>query len=111
MKLLLLTLAFALELVAFAAFSAFPFVFEISALLRIGLFIILFVLLITFWGVYMAPRASKKLNVLPYYCAKLIIYAVSAFVLFELIGTGVGLVFIVACLLDEAFLYKHNTAK
>jgi membrane protein implicated in regulation of membrane protease activity len=107
----LLTLAFVLELVAFAAFAAFGFMFNLDTPIRIVIFILLFVLLVSFWGLYMAPRATKKLNVPAYYLAKSVIYSISAIVLFNLYGIATGSVFVIACLADEILLFKHNTEK
>lgn len=111
MTFILLTLAFLLELVAFAAFSAVAFVFTANLPLRIISFVLLLALLILFWSIFMAPRAAKKLNIVPYYCVKLVIYAISTFVLFKMMGPGVGVAFILASLLDEALLHSHNTAQ
>lgn len=106
-----LLLAFLLELVAFFAFSALPFVFNLNMPARIALSVLLFVALIAFWSLYMAPRASMKFDPVPYYVAKLCIYSVSAFVLFRIFGGQACGAFILACLIDEAALYNHNLAR
>ena len=56
----------------------------------------------------MAPKASRKLSLVPYYVAKSLIYGICALVLFYKLSSGIGIAFIVLAFLDEAFLYKHN---
>ena len=107
---LLLTLAFILELVAFVSFSALSFVFDSSSPMKILFASVSFILLIIFWGLYMSPRATKKLGPTNYYIAKLIIYSVSAFVIFSLIGGLASFVFVIAFLADELLLYRLNIA-
>ena len=111
MKSLLLTLAFLLEIVAFIAFAAFGYVFPLSGGLQIVLFVILFVALITFWSLYMAPKAPKKFSPLPYYITKALIYAVSAVTIFAVKGSALGIKFVILVLVDEALLFRHNLSQ
>ena len=104
----LLAVAFLLELVAFVSFACAGVIVTKSRLLQIVLGAVLFALVITFWSLFMAPKAPKKFKPLPYYCAKLKIYAVSAFVLFQTQDTVIATSFAVLVVGDEALLYKHN---
>lgn len=111
MQSLFLALAFLLEIVAFIAFASFGYVFPLSGWLQIVLFGVLFITLIVFWSVCMAPKAPKKFSPLPYYIAKAIIYAISAITIFATQSTGLGVTFAVLALLDEALLFRHNLAQ
>ncbi|HVS58524.1 MAG TPA: DUF2568 domain-containing protein [Candidatus Saccharimonadales bacterium] len=108
MQALLLALAFVLEIVAFIAFSAFGYVFPLPEWAHLALFAVLFVALVSFWGVYMAPKAPKKLDLIPYYIAKAIIYTVSAVTIFFTRGAAPCSTFMLLALLDEALLFRHN---
>lgn len=57
----------------------------------------------------MAPKAPKKFPLLPYYVSKAVIYFISALVLFKQVNNGVGILFVLCAVLDEVFLFKHNT--
>lgn len=111
MQALLLALAFLLEIVAFIAFSAFGYVFPLPGWAQLALFIVLFVALVSFWGVYMAPKAPKKLDLIPYYIAKAVIYGISAVTIFVTRGPAPCSTFVVLALLDEALLFRHNLEK
>lgn len=104
-------MAFILELIAFVAVPAVAWAFGASTLVGVLTFLVLFVLLIGFWAGFMAPRASRKLGPPQYYVAKVLVYAVAAFVLLRLLGGVVGLVFLVVCLIDELLLYRHKVPK
>jgi len=111
MKSLLLALAFLLEIVAFISFAAFGYTFPIDNWLKLVLFIVLLVALITFWSLFMAPKAPNKLNPLPYYFAKAIIYTISAITIFATKGVGLGITFVALALADELSLFRHNLSK
>jgi len=110
-KSLFLALAFVLELIAFVSFGAIGYVFTMSLVLKIVIFIVLLILVITFWSVYMAPRAIKKLDTRTYYASKAAIYTVSAITIFGTHGVVLGTIFVALCLVDEAFLFRHNLEK
>ena len=111
MQTLLLALAFLLEIAAFIGFAAFGYVFPLDSWLKVVLFIILFAALIIFWSVFMAPKAPKKLNPLPYYLAKAPIYVLAAITIFATQGTSLGVTFAVLAILDELLLFKHNLSQ
>jgi len=110
MQYFFLTLAFLLELVAFISFAFSPILLHIDKLIQVCLGIFLFLALIAFWSLFMAPKAPRKFKLLPYYVSKSIIYCISALVLFEDINSMVCIVFILLAAADEAFLFKHNVS-
>ena len=110
MTYLFLTLAFLLELVAFFSFAFSPLLFQIDKTEQVILAIVLFVALIIFWSLFMAPKAVKKFKLVPYYASKSIIYAIAAIVLFKTTTAVFGCTFIVLVVADEMLLFKHNTA-
>lgn len=108
MKWIFLALAFVLEVIAWVAFSAVGYTLHISSGLKLGMFIVLFVAMIGFWAVFMAPKSSRKFGTKAYYVAKTLIYAVSAYVIFQSKGVKLGALFVALTLLSEAVLCKHN---
>ena len=111
MQVLALTLAFLLELIAFVSFACIGLLLKAGGAVHIALGLILFVLLITFWSMYMAPRAAHKLKPVPYYIAKSVIYSVSALTIFTQATATWGVIFIVLVLVDEIALFRHNLAR
>ena len=108
LKIIGLGLGFIFELVAFAAFASLGWLFPANQALHIMSFIILLGALITFWSIYMAPRALKKFSPVPYYGAKLIVYGLSAIVVYQLFNPTLGVLFMGATIIDEALLFRHN---
>ncbi len=108
MKSIGLALAFVLEIVAFICFADIGGLIFKNAVVNTLIFVVLLVALMVFWGLYMAPKASKKLKTTPYYVAKGIIYAVAAFDIYATQNPGLAAVFAVAAIIDELLLYKHN---
>ena len=106
----LLALAFILELVAFVGFAAIAFCLHYPVILQLIMAIALFVGLIVFWSFYMAPKAVKKFSPVYYYIAKVIIYAIATFAMFRLWGATFAIVFVILAIIDEATLYRHNLA-
>ncbi len=102
---MILLLAFILELIAFFAFAALAFVFELNTIIQIVMYILLLVLVIAFWSRFMSPRASKKLQGQKYYASKAVIYLIAAFVLFNTVNVTVAVLFIVIWLIDELLVY------
>lgn len=111
MKIIILGAAFLLELVAFISFACVGFVLPLSHGLQIVASILLFVALMAFWSIYMAPKAPKKFGPLAYYLAKLGVYAVSAYVLYHAHYPKGSALFIVAVMTDEIFLFRHNLSR
>lgn len=109
MQYVLLTLAFLLEIVAFISFAFSSLLLFTDKTIQIVMGIFLFLALITFWGLFMAPKAPKKIKKLLYYISKAIIYAISAIVLFKKINSEFAITFALLALLDEVFLFRHNT--
>lgn len=103
-----LTFAFLLELVAFASFSCIGLLINTNRILNIIIFLVSLSVLITFWGLFMAPKAKYKFEPVTYYSFKVIIYVLSALVLWVKINPVTGIAFVVLGIIDEALLFKHN---
>jgi hypothetical protein len=108
MKLITLVVAFALELVAFVFFSLAAFLLPVDSYLQYIITAVLFVGVITFWGLFMSPRAIRKLGVLPYYVLKFFIYAVAAMSLLKLTRFVYFALFIVVAVGDELLLFWQD---
>lgn len=104
-------IGFVVELVAFVAFACSVFLLPLHPILQIISSVILFIVLVTFWSTFMAPKAPKKFSSVTYYIVKVLIYAVSAYVIFHFYGLVLSIAFVVLAVLLEPFLYKHNLAK
>lgn len=105
---LALALAFLLELVAFGYFAAVSFTFDLAKPVQIALFVVLLGALITFWSIFMAPRAVKKFKPFAYYVAKAVVYGVSAYAIYQLASPKWFWIFVVCAVLDDIVLFKHN---
>ncbi len=108
MKNVVLALAFLLELVAFTAFSCLGLLAPLSPTAHVVLFVALVAILITFWGLFMVPKAAHKFKAPAYYFSKLIIYGLAALVLWVKLGVISDLVFAACVIADEAVLFRHN---
>src|SRR5437764_775807 len=99
MKVLGLTIAFVLELIAFAYFAGIAFTLNTGSYIQIILAIILLIILIAFWSLYMAPKATKKLRAPSYFSFKFCIYSISAYSVLRLTGEPYFYVFIIVVVL------------
>jgi hypothetical protein len=111
MRNLNLTLAFLLEIVAFIGFAAVGFLLPVDTLFQIISVVLLFALLVVFWGRYMSPKAPKKVNLAAYYVIKFVIYAVAAFTLFHFYGQFESILFFAASLVNDSLLFKYNKSQ
>ena len=100
-----LTIALLLELVAFVSFASVSFLFPVNNALHITLFVVLMMVVITFWSAFMAPRARRRFIASKYYPAKLIIYAISAVAISGIEGLGLSVSFVAAVVIDELLLH------
>lgn len=106
-----LGVAFVLEIIAFISFASLGLLFPVGHILQILLSVFLFVVLIIFWSVFMAPKAPQKLKLVPYYISKFIIYSLAAVYIFERQKPIIGVLFVIAALIDEKVLFEHNTSR
>jgi len=108
MRTIHLALAFLLELIALLGFAGVGFLFPVAPLLQIVISLVLFALLVVFWGRYMSPKAPKKVNLTAYYLIKFAIYAVATFTIFHLYGYFGSILFFAASLLNDGLLFSYN---
>lgn len=111
MRNLNLTLAFLLEIIAFLGFAAIGLLLPIDTLFQIISCVVLFAVLIVFWGRFMSPKAPKKVTLPTYYVIKFVIYAVAAFAIFHLYGPFQSILFFAASLLNDSLLFNYNKNK
>lgn len=104
-------LAFILEIMAFVGFSALGLLVPAPHFVQLGLCALLFVVLVAFWGRFMAPRATHPLPLRAYYAVKTVIYGAAAFMIARLYGQDTGIIFTIALILNELALYKHNAER
>src|SRR4051812_36168080 len=102
---LLMLIAFLLELIAFFAFAGLALILGLNPIIQIVVYVLILSLLIAFWSRFMSPRAPNKLTVRKYYVSKAVIYFIAAFALFNIINPTVSLIFIVVWLTDETLIY------
>jgi hypothetical protein len=107
MKNLLLTLAFLLELMAFAGFAGLGLLASTASLAQLMIAVLLFVLLIVFWSLFMSPKATHKFSLPWYYLAKAIVYGLAGFTISAKLGTGSAITFGALVIADEAALYRQ----
>lgn len=103
---LLLLVAFLLELVAFFSFASLALMVEMNATLQLTLYILLLVIVVAFWSFFMSPRSPKKLQTKKYYLSKAIIYLIAAFVLANMTNPIIGTSFIIVWLVDDLIIFK-----
>jgi hypothetical protein len=73
-------------------------------------FAVFLIFILTFWSLFMAPKALKKFKIVPYYVSKVIIYGLAALVIIKKESPSSGVLFLIICTIDEFFLFKHNTS-
>jgi len=106
-----ITLAFILEIIVFVCFACIGFLIPIPFALQLILSLILLGCLIAFWGLYMSPKASKKLSRPHYYLAKIAIYSAAAIVILYTQNKVLGLLFIAVTVVDELVLLKKHSSQ
>ena len=105
---LFFVLAFIIELIAFIGFASASLLLPLQPVFQIIIGVILFIALITFWGIFMSPRASKKFGKKHYYLAKVVIYTIASVTIVNFWGMGFGLLFIATALVDEIVLLRFT---
>ena len=103
---LLLLIAFLLELVAFFSFAALTLLFKMYVSVHIAVYVVLLIIVISFWAVYMSPKAPKKLRTVKYYFAKGIIYLIATVVIIDLINLFIGVAFVIIWLVDDLLILR-----
>jgi hypothetical protein len=106
MQLLALAMAFIIELVVFVSFAALGTLAPGTDVQRWVLFGVLLAGVVTFWGMYMAPKAPRKLRGKAYYGTKAAVYICAAIAIGLIQGVVWAGGFIAVFLIDEAILYK-----
>ena len=104
----LLLIAFLLELVAFFSFASLALLLDINITLRVVLYLLLLSGVIAFWAIYMSPRAPNKFHGRKYYASEAIIYLIATFVLVNIFNIFVGAIFFLIWIADELFLYTKT---
>lgn len=99
-------LGFIVELVAWSGFAAIAF-WVSSGVIAWVFAVVLFVVVVGFWSIWMAPKAPRKFGILMYYICKILIYAVAVVTLWRW-NNAWSIAFAAAALLSEPFLYRHN---
>lgn len=106
-----LLLAFILEIITFACFAWFGFILNTSSIIQLIVSVVLFSGLVLFWGTFMSPRASRKLNVTGYYLVKVIVYGLSAIVINHLLDQEIAISFAIVSVICEIILVQRNVAR
>lgn len=103
-----LAVAFLLEIAVLVAFASLGMFIHGHTWMHVIASVALFLLLMLFWGTYMAHKATKKVGVLAYYLWKIPIYGLATAAIFMHLDVAWGTSFIVLVILDEAVLFRHN---
>lgn len=106
-----LTLAFLLELVALGAFAYFGFTLTDLSALNIVLAIGLAVLAIVLWGIFAAPKSTRRLRGGALIAFKIVFFALACVALFAANNLTLGVIFgvLVAANLVLAYAWKQET--
>jgi len=97
-----LALAFALELAMLAAFTYYGFRVTDHALLRWVLAILLPLVTAGVWGAFLAPKAAKRLPMVPGVLLSLCLFLLAALVLYRSAQPGLAVAVAVAAILHAA---------
>jgi hypothetical protein len=101
-----LALAFLLELAAWAGFASVAMVFGLPKLPETILYMVLLCVVVTFWGLYMSPKAPHQLGSIKHLTVKMVIYSIAAISIFlNLTPVLAGILAAVAAA-DEIILWK-----
>jgi hypothetical protein len=106
-----LTLAFLLELVALGAFAYWGFTATDSTVLNIVLAIGLAVLAIVLWGIFAAPKSTRRLRGGALIAFKVVFFALACAALFAASSPTLGVIFGVAVAVNLvlAYVWKQET--
>lgn len=109
-----LTLSFLLELVALVIFGAWGFTIGESTLIKILLGIGTPLLMIVFWGVYMAPKSARRLQDPWHLLFEIVIFGATGLALLSIERTDLaivwGIVVVVNLLLSFPLKQRPNHA-
>lgn len=103
---MLYAIAFLVELAAWAAVSALPFLVLDGWPAWVAA-VLLFAVIVTGWGLVMAPRARWPLPAPAYYAIKAVLYLVAALVIWRW-NTGAGIAFLAAVIVSEPALAMRS---
>ena len=102
MKWVLYTIAFLVEIAAWCATAGLAFL-ALSGGAAWVVAVLIFLVVVTLWGLFMAPKARYPLPMLVYYLVKGVFYAGAAVVLWYW-QPAAGVAFVVAVLVSEPAL-------
>ena len=100
------TVAFAAELVALYYIVFVSTLVASTKSLQVVLSVIIGLLLVLFWGLFMAPKAKRRLKRLYYYVAKALLYGIAAYSMYFNAGPMFMGIFILVAIIDELYLYQ-----
>jgi hypothetical protein len=100
-----LALAFLLELVAIGAFAYFGFTAGGSTIINIVLGIGLAVVSIVLWGIFAAPKSTRRLKGTALLVFKLVFFALAALALFAAGSTTLAVVFAALVMINLILAY------
>ncbi|MGC4964270.1 YrdB family protein [Gordonia sp. DT218] len=98
---------FLIELVALGAFASLGLAWCGTGVLGWVVTVVLLVAVITFWSLFMAPKAPRRFRPVPYYLAKAVIYLAAAYALYRAAPVA-ALIFVGVAAVSEPLFHRHN---
>lgn len=98
---------FVIELVVWGAVASLGLAWLGTGWLGWTIAVLIFLAVVGFWSVFMAPKAPRRFGLVPYYIARAVIYLVAAYAIFRASHLW-ALVFVIAVAITEPLFYRHN---
>ena len=102
MKWVLYGIAFLVEIAAWCAIAGVAFLL-VDGWPAWLLAVVIFALVVTLWGIFMAPRARHPLPAVAYYLVKGVLYVIAGVLIWRW-NVGAGIAFVVAVAISEPAL-------
>jgi len=103
MKYVVYSLAFLIEITVWASLSSLGFSVGNNKALHWVVAALLFTGVTVFWGIFMSPKAAKRLALMPFYLVKLLAYSGTFWILWHH-DKKWAMVFVLLMLVSEPFL-------
>lgn len=103
MKYMVYTLAFLIEIIVWVSLSSLGFSVGKNRAVHWVVAALLFAAVTVFWGIFMSPKAAKRLTLTPFYLVKLTAYSGTFWILWHH-NKKWALVFTLLVLVSEPFL-------
>jgi len=102
-------LAFGLELVLFFSVSYWGYTFGKSTLTKWVVAVALFIIVVTLWGVFAAPKSSMRVSFPWLNLVKILLFSLGTFAFWGIGKTRIAVIYSILCLVSVIISYFDET--